>query len=46
MNGPQDAYDGPLSALRSRVDDLGVWLAIWQARDDSRPDAQARRSAR
>ena len=45
MNGPQDAYDGPLPALRSRVDDLGVWLAIWQARDDGRPDAHARRCA-
>jgi len=41
----QDAYDGPLSALRGHVDDLGAWLAIWSARDDSRPDAHARRCA-
>jgi len=36
-------YDAPLSALRNRVDDLGIWLAIWEAR--SEPDAQARRCA-
>ena len=36
-------YDAPLSALRNRVDDLGVWLAIWEARNE--PDAHARRCA-
>ena len=36
-------YDAPLSALRSRVDDLGAWLAIWEARTE--PDAHARRCA-
>ena len=40
-----DAYDGPLSALRNHVDDLGAWLAIWSARDHSQPDAHARRCA-
>ncbi len=40
-----DAYDGPLSALRGHVDDLGAWLAIWGARDDGGPDAHARRCA-
>jgi len=40
-----DAYDGPLSALRGHVDDLGAWLAIWSARDDGRPRAHARRCA-
>ena len=40
-----DAYDGPLSALRGQVDDLGAWLAIWSARDDGKPDAHARRCA-
>ncbi len=40
-----DAYDGPLSALRGHVDDLGAWLAIWSARDDGKPDAHARRCA-
>jgi hypothetical protein len=38
-----DAYDGPLSALHSGIDDLGVWLAIWSARNE--PDARARRCA-
>jgi hypothetical protein len=41
----QDAYDGPLSALRGHVEDLAVALAIWSARDDGRPDAHARRCA-
>ena len=40
-----DAYDGPLSALRGHVDDLGAWLAIWSARQEGRPDAPARRCA-
>jgi len=38
-----DSYDAPLSALRNGVDDLGVWLAIWEARQE--PDAHARRCA-
>ena len=38
-----DAYDGPLSALRGHVDDLGPWLAIWEGRRE--PDAHARRCA-
>ncbi|MGO9188986.1 MAG: hypothetical protein ACLP8X_11065 [Streptosporangiaceae bacterium] len=25
-------YDGPLSALRGHVDDLGTWLGIWENR--------------
>ena len=44
MNG-QDGYDGSVSALRNHIDGLGVWLAIWQARDDGKPDAHARRAA-
>ncbi len=40
-----DPYDGPLSALRGHVDDLGAWLAIWSARDDGKPDSHARRCA-
>jgi hypothetical protein len=44
-HGPQDAYDGPLSALRNNVEDLAVALAIWQARDDTKPDAHARSAA-
>ncbi len=38
-----DQYDGPLSALRNHVEDLGAWLAIWLARKE--PDAHARRCA-
>jgi hypothetical protein len=38
-----DAWDGPLSALRSHIESLAVWLAIWSAR--SEPDAHARRCA-
>ena len=46
MTGPGDRdYDGPLSALRNNVEDLAVALAIWEARDDTRPDAHARRCA-
>jgi hypothetical protein len=36
-------YDDALSALRSGVDDLGTWLAIWEGRTE--PDAHARRCA-
>jgi hypothetical protein len=42
MTAP-DSYDVPLSALRSRVDELGLWLAVWEARRE--PDAHARRNA-
>ncbi len=35
--------DAPLSAIRSRVEDLGAWLAIWENRKE--PDAHARRCA-
>lgn len=38
-----DPWDADLSVARDRVDDLGVWLAIWSARTE--PDAFARRCA-
>jgi hypothetical protein len=38
-----DGYDGPLSALCGNVESLGVWIAIWEARNE--PDAHARRCA-
>ena len=41
--GGSDYWDHALSAIRSSVDDLGPWLAIWQARRE--PDAHARRCA-
>ena len=40
---PPDLWDAALSAIRSSVDDLGAWLAIWAARTE--PDAHARRCA-
>jgi len=43
VTGPQDAWDGALAALRDNVENLGVWIAIWEAR--SEPDAHARRCA-
>jgi len=38
-----DPYDGPLTALRNHVEDLGTWLGIWCNRKE--PDAHARRCA-
>jgi hypothetical protein len=40
---PPDPWDADLSALHTAVDNLGPWLAIWQARRE--PDAPARRCA-
>ena len=45
MNGPQDGYDNAVNAIQSHADQLGELLAIWQARDDAKPDAHARRAA-
>ncbi len=46
MTGPQDRdYDDAVSALRSHIDDLGMWLAIWEARQEDAPDPHARRCA-
>jgi hypothetical protein len=36
-------YDSALSAFRGHVDDLAVWLAVWEYRTE--PDAHARRCA-
>ena len=38
-------YDTALSVLRTQVEGLGVWLAVWGAREDGKPDAHARRCA-
>jgi hypothetical protein len=38
-----DPWDADLSVIRSSVDDLGAWIAIWEARAE--PDAHARRCA-
>ena len=40
---PPDPFDADLSAVHTAVDNLGPWLAIWQARRE--PDAHARRCA-
>jgi len=46
MNLPQDScYDDAVTAIRSHADDLGVWLTIWQARQEDAPDPHARRCA-
>jgi hypothetical protein len=42
---PGDSADSALTALRSHVGNLAVALPIWQARDDGKPDAPARRAA-
>jgi hypothetical protein len=41
----RDPYDGALSALQGNLEDLGLWLAIWSARDDARIEPHARRCA-
>lgn len=38
-----DPWHDPLSAVRSRLDDLGGYLPVWSARTE--PDAHARRCA-
>ena len=38
-----DSFDAALSALHTHVDNLGPWLAIWEARAE--PDAHAQRCA-
>jgi len=43
MTGPRDGYDSALSAIRNNVENLGVWIAIWEVR--SEPDSHARRCA-
>ena len=46
MTGPGDrGYDDALSSVRNVAEDLAVALAIWEARDDTRADAHARRAA-
>jgi hypothetical protein len=46
MTGPGDrGYDDALSSIRNRAEDLAVALAIWEATNDTRADAHARRAA-
>jgi hypothetical protein len=40
----RDAYDGGLSALRTNAGNLAVAVAIWEARQEGKPDAHARRA--
>jgi hypothetical protein len=49
MTGPRDAYDSPLSALRSHIEDLAIWITIWEARKEpgrARPPLRVRRGRR
>jgi hypothetical protein len=39
------AYTDACAAVRDHADALGVWLSIWSYRDDTKPDARARRCA-
>lgn len=43
MRSDRQPWDGPLSAIRNRVEDVATWLAIWERRRE--PDARARRHA-
>jgi hypothetical protein len=42
---PPGPYGSAVAAVHNHADDLSAWLAVWSARDDSRPDARARRCA-
>lgn len=41
----QESYAAAVGAIRGHAEDLGDWLAVWAARDDSKPDARTRRCA-
>ena len=44
MTVPGDrGYDNAVTALRSHIEDLAIWITIWEARKE--PDAHARRCA-
>src|SRR5690348_9499780 len=38
-----DGYDSALSAIRNHIEDLAIWITIWETRRE--PDAHARRCA-
>ena len=42
---PGDAYAAESAAIRDAAEEIGVYLAVWSMRDDSKPDAQARQMA-
>ena len=44
MTAGPDPYDSPLSALRTNAGNLAVAVAIWEARQEGKPDAHARRA--
>jgi hypothetical protein len=43
VSAPVSPYDQPLSAIREHVENLAIWLAVWEHRKE--PDAFARRCA-
>ncbi len=45
MTGPRDGYDDAVAAIRGHAGDLGTTLAIWSARNGTKPDTHARRAA-
>lgn len=42
---PGDAYADESAAILRHAEDTGTFLALWSVRDDSKPNAAARRSA-
>lgn len=42
---PGAAYADKSAAIRDAAEDIGVYLALWSMRDDSKPDANARHAA-
>jgi hypothetical protein len=38
-------YDAPLSILHDSVEDLAVAVAIWETRDDTKPQPEVRQAA-
>jgi hypothetical protein len=42
---PGAAYADESAAIRDAAEDIATYLALWAMRDDSKPDAHARRCA-
>jgi hypothetical protein len=44
-NSKTSGADDALAAIRGNLEDLALWLAVWDARDDARIEPHARRCA-